>query len=88
MNVVEGLNKIADVVGFEALNQMLVQLSLMTKEGPWRVRLVVMELIGNLGLKFGKAVFVKNLESIFMSYLFNTAAAVRMMGIRKSKEVG
>jgi hypothetical protein len=32
--------------------------------------------IGN-NVKFGKDVFVKHLESIFMQYLTNTAAAVR-----------
>lgn len=57
LNVVEGLNKIAEVVGFEALNQMITSLSQMSKEGPWRVRLVVFELLGDFGKKFGMQVF-------------------------------
>ena len=44
----------------------------------------VFELIANLGLFLGREVFVKHLESIFMGYLVNTAAAVRQMGIAKS----
>jgi len=45
----------------------------------------VIELVGDLAIKFGKEVFIKNLESIFMQYLTNTAAAVREMGIAKVK---
>ena len=47
----------------------------------------VFELIGDLSKMFGKDVFSKNLESIFISYLSNTAASVREMGIKKSKEL-
>lgn len=47
----------------------------------------VFELIGDLSIQFGKDVFVKHLETIFMSYLSNTAASVREMGIKKSKEL-
>jgi serine/threonine-protein phosphatase 2A regulatory subunit A len=47
----------------------------------------VIELVGDLSLKFGKEVFVKHLESVFMNYLTNTAAAVREMGIFKLKEM-
>lgn len=50
--------------------------------------MVVFELLGNLAIQFGKEVFVKNLESIFMQYLTNTASAVREIGIQKSKEIG
>ena len=49
--------------------------------------MAVYELIGELSKMFGKDVFVKNLESIFMTYLTNTAASVRDMGIKKSKEI-
>jgi len=44
----------------------------------------VFELIAELGFIFGKEVFCKNLQSIFMGYLTNTAASVRQMGIEKS----
>lgn len=49
--------------------------------------MAVFELIGELSKMFGKEVFTKNLESIFMSYLTNTAASVREMGIKKSREI-
>jgi hypothetical protein len=48
----------------------------------------VFELIGDLSKSFGYQVFTKNLEQIFMGYLTNTAASVRDMGIKKSKEIG
>jgi hypothetical protein len=56
----------------------------MTKDGQWRVRMGVFELIAELGLIFGKDVFCKNLQATFMGYLTNTAASVRKMGIEKS----
>lgn len=49
--------------------------------------MAVFELIGELSLQFGKDVFTKHLESIFLTYLSNTAASVREMGIKKSKEL-
>ena len=39
------------------------------------------ELLGNISLEFGLQVFKKNLESVFMGYLTNTAAAVREQGV-------
>ena len=47
----------------------------------------VFELIGDLSKAYGKEIFSKHLESIFLSYLTNTAASVREMGIKKSKEL-
>jgi hypothetical protein len=47
----------------------------------------VIELVGDLAVKFGKEVYVKQLEPIFMQYLTNTAAAVREMGILKLKKM-
>ena len=49
--------------------------------------MAVFELIGDLGLIFGKEVFQKHLQTIFMGYLSNTAASVRNMGIDKSKDL-
>lgn len=60
----------------------------MTKDAQWRVRMSVFELIGDLSKAFGKEVFTKHLESIFLSYLTNTAASVREMGIKKAREIG
>ena len=49
--------------------------------------MAVYELIGELSIMFGKDVFVKQLEGIFMTYLTNTASSVREMGISKSREI-
>lgn len=49
--------------------------------------MAVFELIGELSKLFGKDIFTKHLESIFLSYLTNTAASVRDMGIKKSREI-
>jgi len=51
------------------------------------VREAVFDFIGELSKLFGKEIFCKHLESIFLSYLSNTAAAVRDMGIKKVKEL-
>jgi len=73
------------VVGADLLNsQLLTTLSSMTKDGQWRVRMGVFELIADLAVIFGKDVFCKHLQAIFMGYLVNTAASVRQMGIAKS----
>jgi len=49
--------------------------------------MAVFDLIGTLGVKFGKDIFIKFLSSIFMGYLHNTAASVRRMGIEKVEEL-
>jgi len=78
LNVVKGLIKIAKVVGAELLsNQLLTLLTNMTKDGQWRVRMAVFELIADFALLFGKDVYCKQLQSIFIGYLTNTAASVR-----------
>ena len=59
----------------------------MTKDAQWRVRMAVFELVGDLSKQFGKDLFQKHLESIFLSYLSNTAASVREIGIKKSREI-
>jgi len=88
LNVCSGMIKLAPVLGQDMLNPtFLTTISNMTKDAQWRVRMTVFELIGDLAKTFGKEVFQKNLESIFMSYLTNTAASVRDMGIQKSKEL-
>lgn len=66
-------------------SQQLVQvLEGMTTDGQWRVRMSVFELVADLGLLFGQAVFAQKLQTIFLSYMSNTAAAVREMGVTKS----
>jgi hypothetical protein len=49
--------------------------------------MALIELVGDMAVKFGKEVFIKSLESIFMTYLTSTAAAVREMGILKVKQM-
>lgn len=36
------------------------------KDAQWRVRMGVIELVGDLAVKFGKEIYVKQLEPIFM----------------------
>lgn len=43
--------------------------------------MAVFELIGKLSLSFGKETFMRSLSSIFFTYLTNTAASVRNMGV-------
>ena len=61
LNVVTGLKKIAHVVGDELFSSpmLLTVLGNMTKDGQWRVRMSVFELIGDLGIIFGKEVYTK-----------------------------
>jgi len=61
-NVVNGLVKIAHVVREDLLNQqLLTTLDNMTKDGQWRVRMGVFELIAELAVIFGKDSYVKHL---------------------------
>lgn len=57
LNVVTGINKISKVVGIDNLQTFIATLGNMTKDGQWRVRMVVFELLANLGVEFGKKVF-------------------------------
>jgi len=88
LNVANGMIKMAGVLGPDLLSPaFLTTITSMTKDVQWRVRLSVFELIGDLSKIYGKEIFVKHLEPIFMQYLTNTAAAVREMGIAKSREI-
>jgi hypothetical protein len=49
--------------------------------------MALIELVGDMAVKFGKDIFIKSLESIFMTYLTSTAAAVREMGILKVRQM-
>lgn len=82
------MSKLATVVGGEILTpSMTTNLTNLTKDAQWRVRMATVELIGAFSLAFGKDVFVSKIESIFMQYLTNTAASVREMGIEKAAEM-
>mmetsp|Transcript_30059 Transcript_30059/g.40710 ORF Transcript_30059/g.40710 Transcript_30059/m.40710 type:complete len:539 (+) Transcript_30059:52-1668(+) len=88
LNVTSGLIKICAVVGPDILTSNFVsQITQMTKDAQWRVKMSVFEFIGDLSISLGKDAFVKNLESVFMAYLTNTAASVREMGITKSRDL-
>ena len=77
-----GLVKIANVVRDDLLTaNLLSTLGNMTKDGQWRVRMAVFELLADLACIFGKESFKKHLSPIFMGYLTNTAASVRNMGV-------
>jgi hypothetical protein len=47
--------------------------------------MAVYETVGDLAVKFGREAYAKHLEGLFISYLTNTAAAVREMGIQKAE---
>ena len=88
LNVVQGMIKIAPVLGPDILSpQFLTTLRDLTRDAQWRVKMAVYELLGDLSKLFGKDVFHNHIESIFMTYLTNTAASVRDMGINKSREI-
>jgi hypothetical protein len=53
----------------------------------WRLRMAVFEQIAELAIDFGQNEFSKHLEIKFMTYLSNTAAAVRNTGVQKSAEL-
>lgn len=59
----------------------LTQLGSMLKDTQWRVRMAAVEFIGHASVKFGKECYNKHFETIFMSYITNSAAAVRKEGI-------
>ena len=87
-NVASNMAKLAGVVGPDLLTpSLLTILTNLTKDAQWRVRMATVELLGDMSLTFGKDVFMKSIEPIFMQYLTNTAASVRDMGIQKSAEI-
>ena len=73
----------AEVVGPEILNNGVVtQIGILIKPpNGWRVRSETVKMVGALSIAFGKEVYLKHFEQIFMSYLTNSAAAVRQEGI-------
>ena len=49
--------------------------------------MAIFELIGEFALAFGLEVFQNNLEAVFLTYLTNTAASVRKMGVQKTGQL-
>lgn len=46
------------------------------------------ELIGDLSVIFGMDIFDRSLKTVFFTYMTNTAASVREMGVAKVKTLG
>ena len=89
LNVTQNLSKVSQVAQTDLLvPSFLTILTNMTKDPQWRVRMAVIQLVGDLALQYGRDVFQKNnLEPIFLAYLTNSAAAVREIGIKKVREI-
>lgn len=88
LNVASNMSRLATVVGGDLLSPALLTiLTNLTKDPQWRVRMAVFELIGDMSLAFGLEIFSRSLESIFMQFLFNTAASVREMGVKKAGQM-
>lgn len=81
LNVVQNIGKIVDFVQTDVISpSFLMLLTNLTKDNQWRVRMGNINLLGNISIKFGREIYQKSLETIFMSYLTNSAASVREMG--------
>jgi len=84
MGVLQGIQQVALVVGPEIFSgPLLMSLSNLMKESQWRVRLAVVTLVSNLAVQFGKEFYAKNLETIFLLFLTDTASTVRDIGTEK-----
>jgi serine/threonine-protein phosphatase 2A regulatory subunit A len=83
LNSIQNLSKIAEVLFMDMLNAgFMTQLGALLKDAQWRVRMAAVEFIGHASIKFKKDCYTKHFESIFMGYLTNSAAAVRVEGIK------
>ena len=82
--MLNGLLSVAAIAGPELLSQpILMALNNLTKDGQWRVRMTVIKLAAELAKLFGKEFYMKNLDSMFSTFLNDTAASVRETGIEK-----
>jgi len=89
LNCVQNIMKIGDVLGPDLIQpDVLLLLTNLVKDAQWRVRMGTIELIGNLSVKFGREVYKDKFEAVYMSYLNNTAAAVRETGIIQAEYMG
>jgi len=77
--------KIVQVLGLALITPAFIEtLTTLAKDSQWRVRMAVLELLGQLSVKFGREIYTESFESLFMGYLTSSAAAVREMGIIQS----
>jgi hypothetical protein len=89
INCIQNYYKIADVLGTDLISPtFLTTITSMTKEEKWRVRYYTVELIGQLSIRFGREVYQKQFESVFIGFLTNSASAVREMGIVQAAAIG
>ena len=93
LSTTQNMISLAKVMGeqeFMSANMKTV-CSQLTKDQQWRVRMAVFEFLGDFTLSFEGPQAFENfktlIEPIFMAYMTNSAASVRMMGVQKSKEL-
>lgn len=82
MGVLQGLEAVAVVVGPELFSgALLMSLANLMKEPQWRVRMAVISLAAHISKEFGREFYTKNIETIFMLFLVDTASSVRESGV-------
>ena len=57
-------------------------LGTLQKDNKYRIREVVYETLGKLGIKYGLEVFKSNIEGLFFNYLSDNVSSVREIGIK------
>ena len=90
LNVIRNLNQVAKCVGGEAFSQSHIcqKLKKMVQDDPqWRVKMAVVELVGDLCEIVDKQSYLGSMMPIFICYLKSTAAAVRQMGVKKLEKL-
>lgn len=88
MNVVSGLNEFVGFVGDQIFETVLIStLKNLTMDSQWRVRQTVFKLLVTLSKTYGLEMYNKHLQAIFMTYLTNSAASVRKVGVKGAREL-
>ena len=90
LNVAKSLIESLKVVGHEFINaEFMENLQKITKDSQWRVKMAAFEMIGDIVHEeiLNKDQFVDKLQDLFFSYLKNTAAEVRITGVRHLSKI-
>ena len=83
LNSIQNLYKIIDILQMDMLTPAIMTiLTSLLKDTQWRVRMATVEFIGHASVKFKKECYQKHFETLFIGYLTNSAAAVRVEGIK------
>lgn len=83
LNSIQNLHKIIEILHMDMITPAIIAiLTNLLKDSQWRVRMATIEFIGHASIKFKKECYHKHFEALFMGYLTNTAAAVRVEGIK------